>query len=123
MTGPTVVFEDGRYNGRKPSEWVPDVVERIVQRFDPVKVVLFGSLARDEESRGSDIDLLVVLEHVDFERKHDLCVELMRETADIPAPVDFVVTDPEELERLGDIVGYIYRPALREGRVVYERRR
>jgi hypothetical protein len=35
--------------------------------------------------------------------------------------MDVFVTDPSEIERLGDVVGYILRPALREGKVVHER--
>ncbi len=40
----SVVFEDGRYNGRTLRDWLPEVVGRIVAEFDPVKVILFGSL-------------------------------------------------------------------------------
>ncbi len=46
---------------------------------------------------------------------------LRRATTDAPVPKDFIVSDPEELERLVDVVGYIYRPALRHGKVLYER--
>lgn len=57
MTAP-VEFENGRYNGRTLPEWLPDIVDRVVAEFDPVKIILFGSLARGDEDRGSDIDLL-----------------------------------------------------------------
>jgi hypothetical protein len=36
-------------------------------------------------------------------------------------PVDIVVATPEQLERLGDVPGMVYRTALKEGKVVYER--
>jgi hypothetical protein len=29
------------------------------------------------------------------------------------------VTTPEDLERYGDAIGLVYRPALREGKVIY----
>lgn len=32
------------YEGKTLEEWLPDVVGRVVERFDPLKVVLFGSL-------------------------------------------------------------------------------
>lgn len=115
----TIVFENGRYNGRTLREWLPDIVERIVQRFDPVKVVLFGSLAEGSEDRDSDIDLLVVLDEVHDKRAAML--ELHRATDDFPTPIDLIPTDPYEIERRGDLVGTVLRPALRTGRVMYER--
>lgn len=116
-----VVYENGRWNGRTVRQWLPELVDAVVRRADPVRVVLFGSLARGHEDRDSDIDLLVVVDQVAPEDKRDLQVELRRATSHVPAPADFVVTDVAELERLGDIVGYVFRPALREGEVVYER--
>lgn len=114
-----IVFDDGRYNGRTLREWLPEVVERIVQRFDPVRIVLFGSLADGTEDRDSDIDLLVVLDEVDDKRTSML--DLQRATSDFPAPLDLIPTDPLEIARRGDLVGSILRPALRHGRVLYER--
>jgi predicted nucleotidyltransferase len=37
------------------------MVRRIVQRFDPEKVILFGSHARGTAGPDSDVDLLVVM--------------------------------------------------------------
>jgi hypothetical protein len=36
-------------------------------------------------------------------------------------PTDVVVATPEEIARRGDLVGTVLRPALREGKVLYER--
>lgn len=109
------------YEGKTLEEWLPAVVERVVERFDPLKVVLFGSLARGEPSYDSDVDLLVVFDRVDLEEKRDLTLSIRRALAEIPVPVDVVVTDVDEIDRQGHIVGTVLRPALREGKVVYER--
>jgi predicted nucleotidyltransferase len=37
------------------------MVERIVAKFHPLRIVLFGSRARGTDTPDSDIDLLVVL--------------------------------------------------------------
>jgi hypothetical protein len=34
---------------------------------------------------------------------------------------DIIVVTPEDVERYGNLVGTIIRPALREGKVLYER--
>jgi predicted nucleotidyltransferase len=101
-------------------EWLPEVVDRIVAEFDPLKIVLFGSLARGDETRDSDIDLLIVLDEVKDRRAAML--ELHRATDDFPTPMELVPTDLDEIKRRGDLVGTILRPALRTGKVVYERR-
>ena len=62
---------------------------------------------------------LVVLEEVEDERR--VTVEILRALRDLPLSKDVVVTTPEELERRGDAVGTVFRPALREGKVLYER--
>lgn len=109
------------YGGRTLDEWLPEVVGRIVEQFDPLRVILFGSLARGEMSYDSDIDLLVVFEEVEWENKRELTVEIHRAIAGIPVPVDIVVTDTDEIRRRGHLVGPILRPALEEGKIVHER--
>lgn len=109
------------YRGKTLEEWLPYVVERVVERFDPLKVVLFGSLARGEPNYDSDVDLLVVFDNVELENKRYLTVDIRRALVEIPVPVDIVVTDVDEIDRRGHIVGTVLRPALREGTVLYER--
>ena len=38
------------------------MAQRIVQKFAPQKVIMFGSTARGEDGPNSDIDLLVALD-------------------------------------------------------------
>lgn len=107
-----------RRGERGPME---EAIERIVAGFDPLRVVLFGSLARGEAGANSDVDLLIVMPDDSFPDKHEVTVEILRALKDMPFPKDVVVTTPEEIERRGDLVGTVLRPALREGKVLYER--
>ncbi len=109
------------YEGKTLEEWLPSVVERVVERFDPLKVIVFGSLARGEVNYDSDVDLLVVFDSVAWEDKRKVSVEIYRALSGIPVPVDIIVTDADEIDRRGHIVGTILRPALREGVVAHER--
>jgi len=95
------------------------MVDRIVRNFAPLRVVLFGSHARGDADRDSDVDLLVVLPKVECKRQARVAIR--RCLADAPVPKDIIVTTPDEIERRGDVVGTILRPALREGLVLYER--
>lgn len=124
MSDPAIRLDHERnvflFGGRTAGEWVPDVVRRLVERFDPLKIILFGSQARGDTGRNSDIDLLVVVPHVDDSRS--AAIEMRVALADMPVPIDLLVTDPDEIERRGHVVGTVLRPALREGRVLFERR-
>lgn len=108
----------GRTDEQGPTE---EMVQRIVTGFDPLSVVLFGSHARGEATRNSDVDLLVVMPASSVPDNHSVTVEILRALKDVPVPKDVVVTTPEEIERRGDLVGDVLRPALREGKVLYER--
>ncbi len=95
------------------------MIDRIIRDFHPLRLVLFGSHARGDAHPESDVDLLVVLPHVT--NKRQVTVEIRRALTDLPVCKDIVVTTPEELARRGDLVGTVLRPALREGKVLYER--
>lgn len=109
------------YEGKTLYEWLPVVVEQIVERFDPLKVIVFGSVARGDAGYDSDIDLLVVFDEVEWAEKRNVTVEIRRALAHFPVPKDIIVTDVDEIQRRGHLVGPMSRPALEEGRVVYER--
>jgi uncharacterized protein len=114
-----VVDGRARYRGRTLAEWVPRVVADLVAAHNPVRVLLFGSVARGNDGPDSDIDLLVVLPEVDRHRHHEVLVDLARAIT-APVPVDLLATDPAEIAERGDLPG-ILRVALRDGRVVHER--
>lgn len=95
------------------------MVDRIVQQFRPLRVILFGSHARGSAVAGSDVDLLVVLREAPDKRR--ITVEIRRALGDLLVSKDIVVTTPDEISRRGDLVGSVLRPALREGKVLYER--
>jgi len=65
------------------------------------------------------VDLLIVLPGGTDRRA--AAIAIRRALEDMPAAKDIVVSTPEEIARRGDIVGSILKPALREGRVLYER--
>lgn len=115
-----VEFDGLRYDGRTPREWLPDVVADIVAACSPLKIILFGSLARGDDRPGGDIDLLVVLPNAPLDRKRTLQTEI-RGAVQAPAPLDVHVTDPNEISRRAHLTGTLLQLALREGVVLYER--
>lgn len=101
------------------AELIADMTARIVRDFDPLRIMLFGSHARGDAMQDSDIDLLVVLSEAP--NKRQAAIEIRRALRDLPASKDIIVTTPDEIVRRGDLIGTVLRPALREGKVLYER--
>jgi uncharacterized protein len=95
-----------------------EAVDRIARQFDPLRIILFGSWARGQAHPDSDLDLLVVLSRVD--NKRQAAIHIGNALSDLPVSKDIVVTTPEEIAARGDVIGQVLRPALREGKVVYE---
>lgn len=112
--------------GRQPSLWraTPQMIERmtrrLVRRFKPEQIVLFGSHARGTAGPDSDVDLLVVIP-VTRAEKRKLQLAMRLALHDFKVPKDIIVVSPEEVVRWRNIVGTIVYPALREGRVLYAR--
>ena len=42
--------------------WIDEVTRHIADRFDPVRIVMFGSHARGDADEESDIDLFIEME-------------------------------------------------------------
>ena len=99
-------------------EHISIMVDRIVQNFDPVQIILFGSHARGEAHQHSDIDLLVVFSKC--ADKREAAIEIRRALQDMPVPKDIIVSTPEELERKRDWIGSVFRYAQQEGVILYD---
>jgi len=99
---------------------IQEMVRRIVDGFDPQRIVLLGSQARGDAGPDSDIDLLVLMQ-TDSRRRS--AVEIRMALDDIVIPKDIVVVPPDDFERRKDTIGTLEYPAAREGRVLYDRQR
>jgi predicted nucleotidyltransferase len=98
---------------------VRTLVRRIVERFSPEKVILFGSHARGDAGRDSDLDLLVLFSQVEDPRRR--AAELYTLLSGTRLPKDIVVSTTARYERYKNVPNTIYWPAAREGKVLYER--
>jgi predicted nucleotidyltransferase len=110
-----------RKNGRVDQQVLAEIVERVVEAAQPDKIILFGSAARGEMGRNSDIDLLVI-KSGRFNHWR-LLTSIYRHLRGDLAAVDVILATAEAIEQYGDSPYLVYYPALREGKVVYGCRR
>jgi predicted nucleotidyltransferase len=100
-----------------PKEILEALVRRIVAAVDPVRIILFGSAARQEMGPDSDLDILVVMP--DGVHRRETAVVVYRSLRRFPYPKDIVVATVGDLALYGDAIGLIYRQALKEGKELY----
>jgi predicted nucleotidyltransferase len=98
---------------------IAQVVERIRERFNPEKIILFGSHARGEPREDSDIDLLIVAKTRLPARERFPAVR--QALADFPAAFDLILKTPQEYRRWRRVLNTIVYFADRYGKVLYER--
>ncbi len=100
---------------------IDKMVKRLVDRFDPEQIILFGSHARGTAGPDSDVDLLVIMPVSGSKRAKQ--IEMRVALHNIRVPKDIILATPDEVARRRNIVGTIIGPALREGKVLYVRTR
>lgn len=113
-------FIDGLWNGRPVGEWVPEIVDDVVEGFDPARVIVFGSAARGEAGSESDVDLLVLFDTLGAADPRRLMGRIRTAIA-APVPIDVLVAAVAEFDAGKDVNGSPYYWPARDGYVVYER--
>lgn len=89
----------------------------IGHKFNPQRVILFGSYAQGKPRQDSDVDLLVIIPHDGPGWK---LAARIRDTVEPTFPVDILVRSPEEISSriaLGDV---FLREITEHGKVLYE---
>ena len=96
---------------------IDHLVHQIVEAVHPLRIILFGSRAREEAQSDSDIDVMVVMP--DGTHRRHTAQRLYREIRGLGVPFDILVATPDDLAKYKDDIGLIYRTVLREGREIY----
>lgn len=95
-------------------------IERIIIKdYDPLKIIIFGSLVEGIINEGSDIDILIIKDTP--KRPIDRCIEL----ANLTRPnvgVDFFVYTPQEIKYFLKEKYSFLVDVLNKGKILYEKR-
>jgi predicted nucleotidyltransferase len=105
-------------------EVLEQMVQAIVREVAPEEIWLFGSRARGEAGPDSDVDLLVI-ESEPFGPERSRWQEVTRlydVAGRLGVPTDILVYSRSEVERRRQWRNHVIARALREGRLLYERR-
>ncbi len=110
---------DMGYENMISEQTLGKITKRLVARFRPERIILFGSHARGKSDDRSDVDILVVCP-IKGKRRTSM-VEMDGALEGLELAIDIIVLTPDEFELDRQIPGTVARPAWLEGRVIYER--
>ena len=100
-----------------PRAVIRDYVRQIAERFQPDRIILFGSYAYGKPHMDSDVDLLVVMPAYD---EINQAVRIRQKT-DHPFPLDLIVRTPENLSWRLEEGDWFLREIMGKGKVLYEK--
>jgi hypothetical protein len=115
---PELCWPDNFVN-RKSNKIVKRFINLIVKKFNLKKIIIFGSFARGDYHKGSDLDLIIVGE---FKERFIDRIGKIIELNDSDLEIDAMVYTEEEFQKMTEERRPFIEQALEEGIVVYEKR-
>jgi predicted nucleotidyltransferase len=99
-----------------------EIVRRLVDALHPAGIYLFGSHASGTPDKGSDIDLLVVVDDGDVSCR-ELARKGRRSLWGMCVPTDLVVCTTEEMEKWSHVSCNLLHTVAEKGQRIYARGR
>lgn len=107
-------------NRRKsiPQAAIDATVRQIVEKFQPERIILFGSYAYGQPQPESDVDLLVIMNtpQKEMEQAIQIC-----QAIDYHFGLDLIVRKPDVLEKRLKLGDFFLREIIHRGKILYER--
>lgn len=76
------------------SNEIEDIKNQIIIKYNPLKIILFGSCAKGIANKNSDIDLCIICH---YENKKDKLIDMLTKI-ECHRDVDFILYRPEDWE-------------------------
>jgi len=116
MEGKNAISVRNRYTKIQTelSRWIGILKER----YNPEKIILFGSFANGKIKEWSDVDLVIIknIKKPFLERSKEVLLLLQPKVG-----VDILVYTPNEFKRLSETKLFFKEEILKKGKVIYER--
>jgi len=106
---------------REVQQTIEQVVRRIIEQYQPEKIILFGSYAYGEPDAGSDVDLLIVKETDERPIDRRVTVRRIVHGARRGVPFSPLVITPQELAQRLEMGDPFYHEIITQGKVQYAR--
>ena len=104
---------------RIPMRTIRAIAQHIAKRFNPEKIILFGSHAYGKPTAWSDVDLLVVMDTPKGELETSL--EIRKSLPLLTFGLDIVVRSDQVIEKRKKLGDWFLIDVTEKGKVLYER--
>jgi predicted nucleotidyltransferase len=98
-----------------------DIIEyanEVARKFQPERIILFGSYAEGKATADSDVDLFVEMNHTQSSLQQALAI---RKAIKRTFPLDLMVKKPSEIEQRLQQNDFFLKTIMDNGQVIYER--
>ena len=98
---------------------IDKIKKKIVSSIKPEQIILFGSMANENNTKDSDIDLLIIKDSKERRDKRD--TEIRKVLKDVIYPMDIFVYTPQEVSQFKNKPGSFLKKIFETGKVIYAR--
>jgi predicted nucleotidyltransferase len=98
---------------------ISNIVTKIVNNFNPEKIILFGSFVWGKPKEWSDIDILVIMKYRGSSPK--VAAKISNLAKPKLVPMDILVRTPQEIEKRVKLGDYFIKKILNGGKVLYDK--
>lgn len=97
------------------------IINCIIREYQPDKIILFGSWARGDAKKQSDIDLLVISDREKRLPRYKRGLDIRLLLSQFQPPKDILFYTHEDVNRWRDVPQTFINTVLSEGQILYER--
>jgi len=94
------------------------ITNQIIEKYQPLKVILYGSVAKEKANENSDLDFFIIKETKDDRIKR---TQKLASLIERNIPCDFLVYTPEEFEKRQSLGDFFIQDIISTGKIVYEK--
>jgi predicted nucleotidyltransferase len=101
---------------------IGEAMQRLIEAFDPDRIIVFGSHAWGQPTDHSDLDLMVVVPSSD-QPQHLRAIQAQQALGDLPIAVDVFVKTRSEFALFRDLPSSLEHLIAHRGLIAYDRSR
>jgi uncharacterized protein len=98
-------------------EQIQEFSQKIAEKFQPDRIILFGSYAYGQPTEDSDVDLLVILPFEDLPVYKAIAI---RRQVRSPFPLDLIARTAEQIQQRLDMGDFFIQDIMQKGYILYE---
>jgi uncharacterized protein len=91
--------------------------QQIAEKFQPERIILFGSYAYGQPTEDSDVDLLVILPFEEMPVQKAIAI---RQQVRSPFPLDLMARTAEQIQQRLEMGDFFIQDIMEKGYVLYE---